>query len=215
MRHPLILQSNLAQPQMLVVSDVQDMFVPLLDGFLVKPSESESVIDRWAVAENSRSLNGSRRTNCSCNISKHNPWKSARIRLFVNLKKKLTPMTERLKLEMNADSVWRSFTYGMHNFCHNGETLNVPCVSVCWSRYQRCLPTVVRRRSYWAQSSRRDWMRWNQLNTPESSSSSTPRYPLRRHQENLKIEMTENCLGQKKKRYGKCVFMILSSDRES
>ena len=46
MRHPLILQSNLAQPQMLVVSDVQDMFVPLLDGFLVKPSESESVIDR-------------------------------------------------------------------------------------------------------------------------------------------------------------------------
>ena len=30
---------------MLVVSDVQDVFVPLLDGFLVKLSESEAVID--------------------------------------------------------------------------------------------------------------------------------------------------------------------------
>ena len=39
-------QSNLAQPQMLVVSDVQDVFVPLLDGFMVKLSESEAVIDR-------------------------------------------------------------------------------------------------------------------------------------------------------------------------
>ena len=36
----------LAQPQMLVVSDVQDVFVPLVDGFLVKLSESEAVIDR-------------------------------------------------------------------------------------------------------------------------------------------------------------------------
>ena len=40
------LQSSLAQPQMMVVSDVDDVFVPLLDGFLVKPSESEAVIDR-------------------------------------------------------------------------------------------------------------------------------------------------------------------------
>ncbi|XP_046354960.1 protein transport protein Sec24C-like [Haliotis rufescens] len=38
-------KSTLAQPQMLVVSDVDDMFVPLLDGFLVKLSESEAVID--------------------------------------------------------------------------------------------------------------------------------------------------------------------------
>lgn len=42
----LVLQGNLAQPQMLVVSDLEDVFVPLLDGFLVKLSESESVIDR-------------------------------------------------------------------------------------------------------------------------------------------------------------------------
>ncbi|XP_013388768.1 protein transport protein Sec24C isoform X1 [Lingula anatina] len=35
----------LAQPQMLVVSDVNDVFLPLLDGFLVKLSESEAVID--------------------------------------------------------------------------------------------------------------------------------------------------------------------------
>ena len=40
------LQGNLAQPQMLVVSDLEDVFVPLLDGFLVKVSESEVVIDR-------------------------------------------------------------------------------------------------------------------------------------------------------------------------
>ncbi|XP_060569226.1 protein transport protein Sec24C-like [Ruditapes philippinarum] len=35
----------LAQPQMLVVSDVEDVFVPLLDGFFVTLEESESVID--------------------------------------------------------------------------------------------------------------------------------------------------------------------------
>ena len=38
-------QSNLAQPQMMVVSDLDDMFVPLVDGFLVKLSESAGVID--------------------------------------------------------------------------------------------------------------------------------------------------------------------------
>ena len=42
----VLLQGALAQPQMLVVSDVDDVFVPLLDGFLVKLSESEAVIDR-------------------------------------------------------------------------------------------------------------------------------------------------------------------------
>ncbi|GLG96873.1 Protein transport protein Sec24C [Gryllus bimaculatus] len=35
----------LAQPQMMVVGDVQDMFMPLLEGFLCDPSESEAVID--------------------------------------------------------------------------------------------------------------------------------------------------------------------------
>lgn len=40
-------QGSLAQPQMMVVSDVQDVFVPLLDGFLAKPSESEAIIDRF------------------------------------------------------------------------------------------------------------------------------------------------------------------------
>ncbi|CAO2590598.1 Protein transport protein Sec24C [Lemmus lemmus] len=37
-------KSSLAQPQMMVVSDVADMFVPLLDGFLVSVSESRGVI---------------------------------------------------------------------------------------------------------------------------------------------------------------------------
>ncbi|XP_054266552.1 protein transport protein Sec24C isoform X2 [Macrosteles quadrilineatus] len=35
----------LAQPQMLVVGDTNEMFMPLLDGFLVDPEESEAVID--------------------------------------------------------------------------------------------------------------------------------------------------------------------------
>ncbi|XP_053694400.1 protein transport protein Sec24C isoform X2 [Sabethes cyaneus] len=38
-------KSSLAQPQMMVVGDVQEMFMPLLDGFLVDPEESAAVID--------------------------------------------------------------------------------------------------------------------------------------------------------------------------
>ncbi|PWA21665.1 hypothetical protein CCH79_00003155, partial [Gambusia affinis] len=44
-------KSTLAQPQMLVVSDVSDMFVPLLDGFLVNVNESRQVIERWATSK--------------------------------------------------------------------------------------------------------------------------------------------------------------------
>lgn len=39
------LKPSLAQPQMMVVGDVQDVFMPLLDGFLCDPEESESLID--------------------------------------------------------------------------------------------------------------------------------------------------------------------------
>ncbi|XP_078399367.1 protein transport protein Sec24D [Cetorhinus maximus] len=39
------LKSSLAQPQMMVVSDVGEMFVPLLDGFLVNVHESRPVIN--------------------------------------------------------------------------------------------------------------------------------------------------------------------------
>lgn len=39
------LKGCLAQPQMMVVSDLHDMFMPLLDGFLVDVDESEAVID--------------------------------------------------------------------------------------------------------------------------------------------------------------------------
>uniref|UniRef100_A0A4W4EYN8 SEC24 homolog C, COPII coat complex component n=1 Tax=Electrophorus electricus TaxID=8005 RepID=A0A4W4EYN8_ELEEL len=38
-------KASLAQPQMMVVSDVADMFVPLLDGFLVNVAESRVVIE--------------------------------------------------------------------------------------------------------------------------------------------------------------------------
>ncbi|KAL5280182.1 SEC24C family protein [Megaselia abdita] len=39
------IKSTLAQPQMMMVGDVHDMFMPLLDGFLCDPEESETVID--------------------------------------------------------------------------------------------------------------------------------------------------------------------------
>ncbi|XP_046852645.1 protein transport protein Sec24D-like isoform X2 [Xenia sp. Carnegie-2017] len=38
-------KSNLAQPQMMIVSDVNDVFVPLLDGFLVDAKDSKTVIE--------------------------------------------------------------------------------------------------------------------------------------------------------------------------
>ncbi|KAJ9591698.1 hypothetical protein L9F63_001785, partial [Diploptera punctata] len=45
MVHFYNIKGCLAQPQMMVVGDVQDMFMPLLDGFLCDPIESETVID--------------------------------------------------------------------------------------------------------------------------------------------------------------------------
>ncbi|XP_006112671.2 protein transport protein Sec24D [Pelodiscus sinensis] len=43
--HFFNIKSNLAQPQMMVVSDVGEVFVPLLDGFLVNFQESRSVVN--------------------------------------------------------------------------------------------------------------------------------------------------------------------------
>ncbi|XP_060635002.2 protein transport protein Sec24D [Anolis sagrei] len=43
--HFFNVKSNLAQPQMMVVTDVGEVFVPLLDGFLVNFQESRSVIN--------------------------------------------------------------------------------------------------------------------------------------------------------------------------
>uniref|UniRef100_A0A8C6EYW8 SEC24 homolog D, COPII coat complex component n=1 Tax=Marmota marmota marmota TaxID=9994 RepID=A0A8C6EYW8_MARMA len=42
--HFFNVKSNLAQPQMMVVTDIGEVFVPLLDGFLVNYHESQSVI---------------------------------------------------------------------------------------------------------------------------------------------------------------------------
>ncbi|XP_054998055.1 protein transport protein Sec24D isoform X1 [Sorex araneus] len=42
--HFFNVKSNLAQPQMMVVTDVAEVFVPLLDGFLVNYQESQAVI---------------------------------------------------------------------------------------------------------------------------------------------------------------------------
>lgn len=44
--HFFNVKSNLAQPQMMVVTDVGEVFVPLLDGFLVNYHESQSVIHK-------------------------------------------------------------------------------------------------------------------------------------------------------------------------
>uniref|UniRef100_A0A8B9R0K5 Uncharacterized protein n=1 Tax=Anas platyrhynchos TaxID=8839 RepID=A0A8B9R0K5_ANAPL len=43
--HFFKVKSNLAQPQMMVVSDVGEVFVPLLDGFLVSFQESRTVVN--------------------------------------------------------------------------------------------------------------------------------------------------------------------------
>lgn len=39
-------KENLAQPQMMIMSDVKDAFVPLLDGFLVNYKEAKGVVER-------------------------------------------------------------------------------------------------------------------------------------------------------------------------
>jgi len=39
------LKASLTTPQMMVVSDLEEVFVPILEGFLVRPGESEAVID--------------------------------------------------------------------------------------------------------------------------------------------------------------------------
>lgn len=44
--HFFNVKSTLAQPQMMVVTDVGEVFVPLLDGFLVNYQESQSVIHK-------------------------------------------------------------------------------------------------------------------------------------------------------------------------
>lgn len=41
------LQSSLTQPQMLVVSDLDDIFIPLPDDLLVNLSESRSVVESF------------------------------------------------------------------------------------------------------------------------------------------------------------------------
>lgn len=45
--HFFNVKSSLAQPQMMVVTDVGEVFVPLLDGFLVSYQESQAVIHKW------------------------------------------------------------------------------------------------------------------------------------------------------------------------
>lgn len=41
------LKSQMGQPEMLVVTDINDVFVPLVDGFLVTLEEAEGVLERW------------------------------------------------------------------------------------------------------------------------------------------------------------------------
>ena len=39
-------KSNMAQPQMMVMTDVDDVFVPMVDGFLVSVTEARTVLER-------------------------------------------------------------------------------------------------------------------------------------------------------------------------
>ncbi len=42
-------KETLAQPQMMVLTDVSDVFVPVVDGFLVSVTEARTVLERWVV----------------------------------------------------------------------------------------------------------------------------------------------------------------------
>ena len=44
-----LIQDNLAQPQMMVVSDISDVFVPLVDGFLVDVKKAKVIVDRYVI----------------------------------------------------------------------------------------------------------------------------------------------------------------------
>ena len=39
-------KSSLAQPQMMVMTDISDVFVPMVDGFLVSVTEARTVLER-------------------------------------------------------------------------------------------------------------------------------------------------------------------------
>lgn len=39
-------KGSMAQPQMMVMTDVDDVFVPMVDGFLVSMAEARSVLER-------------------------------------------------------------------------------------------------------------------------------------------------------------------------
>ena len=39
-------KGSIAQPQMMVMTDVDDVFVPMVDGFLVNHSEAKTVLER-------------------------------------------------------------------------------------------------------------------------------------------------------------------------
>ncbi len=42
-------KETLAQPQMMVLTDVSDVFVPMVDGFLVSVAEARTMLERWAM----------------------------------------------------------------------------------------------------------------------------------------------------------------------
>ena len=39
-------KASMAQPQMMVMTDVDDVFVPMVDGFLVNVTEARTVLER-------------------------------------------------------------------------------------------------------------------------------------------------------------------------
>ena len=42
-------KANMAQPQMMVMTDVDDVFVPMVDGFLVNVTEAKTVLERYVM----------------------------------------------------------------------------------------------------------------------------------------------------------------------
>ena len=42
-------KASMAQPQMMVMTDVNDVFVPMTDGFLVNLEEARTVLERYVL----------------------------------------------------------------------------------------------------------------------------------------------------------------------
>jgi len=73
-------KASIAQPQMMVMTDVNDVFVPMTDGFLVGLEEARTVLERWVSGGREGDMEytqpgGSRKQGSTCKIFKLYWWR--------------------------------------------------------------------------------------------------------------------------------------------